>query len=974
MRRVGALVPSLLIGTTTFAFAQAPAPGPAPAPSASAAPSSKPSSAPSTKPAPADDDGAGAEEVPVEEEPAVKPDAKSGVLTGKLTDGGTGEEIIDGQCVVVGTKHKGVSDAEGVYTIKLPPGTYTIRCFYEGFKTQRFDNVTVTAGKVTKLDVKFPLDSAKPVEEIVVEVDPDRTTAGAQLTIRKNSGTVSDAVSAQEIAKTPDRNAAEASKRVVGASVVDGRFVYVRGLGDRYTNALLNGTPLPSPEPDQQAIPLDIFPVAVLSDVTIYKTFLPDMPGDFAGGSVRVATRTFPSQFFVSTSFTMGYNSLTTFKERLSYQGSNGDWLGSDSGARRMPNNIRNLYKVGGSNAEIEAYGESLSQKPRKLYPVVSGPNFSGNLTLGDSWQFSGGKTLGFIGALGYGRRFSLHDEQQIGYRSGATGLERRFDFAGERSTATVSLSALGSIGFQVGNNHRLTLNGLYSGNADDDVLRLEGKSINDDANVRLARARWVQRKMYFAQLLGEHKLVDLGKALLKWNAFYGVAKREEPNNVQTVTSVPLLDGRPDPDQSYQLKSGDALTHFYSGQTEKLLGGGLDWTQPLTSKEDGPKIKLGGLAQTKKRNFLARRFRFQFLPAPGQLDWLKGDPAFALDDASIGRFAYLEENTRANDTYEANQQIYGAYTMADLPFGRLRLLGGVRLEYTKLTLDSKDDLEAGNADVQYGYRATDPLPAAAAVVKVTDAQNVRASITQTIARPQFREIAPFEYADFFNGQQAKGNPNLKRARITNIDLRWEWFPAADEVVAVSAFYKHFTDAIEYSFQEVTSQFVRQPVNTKAASNVGLELEGRKNLKFVSPALSAFTLLANLTWVRSRVSFDSAETGVTSRERPLQGQSPYVVNVALDWIGFGGRTQARVSYNVFGKRIDTVGTGKVPDTYEMPRHVVDLSIAHQFTKHVDGKLSIENLLDAPYSYLLESGETFGNWRVGRTVWVALQHHL
>ncbi|MBK7394799.1 MAG: TonB-dependent receptor [Myxococcales bacterium] len=970
MRRVGVLIPSLVVGTTTFAFAQAPAPSPSPAPSASAAPStSAPKPAPSTK---GDDD---AEEVPVEEtEPAVKPDAKTGVLTGKLTDAGTGEEIIDGQCAVVGTKQKAVSDAEGVFSLKLPPGTYVIRCFYEGYKTQRFDNIVVTAGKVTKLDVKFPLDTAKPVEEIVVEVDPDRTTAGAQLTIRKNAGTVSDAVSAQEIAKTPDRNAAEASKRVVGASVVDGRFVYVRGLGDRYTNALLNGTPLPSPEPDQQAIPLDIFPVAVLSDVTIYKTFLPDMPGDFAGGSVRVSTRTFPSQFFLTTSFTMGYNSLTTFKDRLSYQGSNGDWLGSDSGARRMPNNIRNLYKVGGTDGEVEAYGESLSQKPRKIYPVLSGPNFSGSLTAGDSYQFSGGKTLGFIGSLGYGRRYSLHDEQQIGYRSGVTGLERRFDFAGTRSTAVVSLSALGSIGFQVGNNHRLTLTGLYSGNADDDVLRLEGKSNNDDANVRLTRARWVQRKMYFAQLLGEHKLVDLGKAVFKWNFFYGVAKRDEPNNVQSVTSVPLLDGRPDPDQSYQLKSGDALTHFYSGQTEKLLGGGLDWAQPLTSKEDGPKLKFGGLAQSKKRNFLARRFRFQFLPAPGQLDWLKSDPANALDDSTIGRFAYLEENTRSADVYEAAQQIYGAYSMADLPFGRFRLLGGVRVEYTKLTLDTKDDLSAGNADVQYGYRATDPLPAAAAVVKVTDAQNVRVSVTQTIARPQFREIAPFEYADFFNGQQAKGNPNLKRSRITNVDLRWEWFPAADEVVAVSTFYKHFTDAIEYTFQEVTSQFVRQPVNTKAATNVGVEIEGRKNLKFISTALSPLTLLANLTLVRSRVSFDDKETGVTNKERPLQGQSPYVVNLALDWVGFNGRTQARLSYNVFGKRIDTVGTGKVPDAFEMPRHVVDISVAHQFTKHVDAKVSVENLFDAPYNFQLQTGDTFGSWRVGRTVWVAVQHHL
>ncbi len=969
MRRVGVLVPSLVVGTTTFAFAQAPA-SPSPAPSASTVPSA---SAPVPAPSPKGDEDA--EEVPVEEtEPAVKPDAKTGVVTGKLTDAGTGEEIIDGQCAVVGTKQKAVSDTEGIFSLKLPPGTYVIRCFYEGYKTQRFDNIVVTAGKVTKLDVKFPLDTAKPVEEIVVEVDPDRTTAGAQLTIRKNAGTVSDAVSAQEIAKTPDRNAAEASKRVVGASVVDGRFVYVRGLGDRYTNALLNGTPLPSPEPDQQAIPLDIFPVAVLSDVTIYKTFLPDMPGDFAGGSVRVSTRTFPSQFFLSTSFTMGYNSLSTFKDRLSYQGSNGDWLGSDSGARRMPNNIRNQYKVGGSDAEIEAYGESLSQKPRKVYPILSGPNFSGNLTVGDSYQFSGGKTLGFIAAVGYGRRFSLHDEQQIGYRSGVTGLERRFDFEGSRSTAMVSLSALGSIGFQVGNHHRVTLTGLYSGNADDDVLSLAGRSINDDANVRLVRSRWVQRKMYFSQLIGEHKLVELGKALFKWNVFYGVAKREEPNNVQSVTSVPLLDGRPDPDQSYQLKSGDALTHFYSGQTEKLLGGGFDWAQPLTAKEDGPKLKVGGVAQTKQRNFLARRFRFQFLPGRGQSDWLRTDPAFALDDASIGKFAYLEENTRANDVYEASQQVYGAYSMADLPFGRFRLLGGLRVEYTKLTLDTKDDLAAGNADVQYGYRATDPLPAVAAVFKVTDAQNVRASVTQTIARPQFREIAPFEYADFFAGQQAKGNKDLKRARITNADLRWEWFPAADEVVAVSAFYKHFTNAIEYTFEEVTSQVVRKPVNTKAATNLGLELEGRKNLKFLAPALAPFTVLANLTWVRSRVTFAASEVGVTNLERPLQGQSPYVVNVALDWVGNGGKTQARVSYNVFGKRIDTVGTLKVPDTYEMPRHIVDLSVAHQFTKHLDGKLSVENLLDAPYSFQLESGETAGQWKVGRTVWVGLQHHL
>ncbi len=295
---------------------------------------------------------------------------------------------------------------------------------------------------------------------------------------------------------------------------------------------------------------------------------------------------------------------------------------------------------MGGTDGEVEAYGESLSQKPRKIYPVLSGPNFSGSLTAGDSSQFSGGKTLGFIGSLGYGRRYSLHDEQQIGYRSGVTGLERRFDFAGTRSTAVVSLSALGSIGFQVGNNHRLTLTGLYSGNADDDVLRLEGKSNNDDANVRLDRARWVQRKLYFAQLLGEHKMPDLEERACS----SGTASTASPSVASRTTSsrstrLQLLDGRPEPGTLPQAKSGDGLTHFYSGQTESLKGAGLDWVQPLTRVDDGPKLKLGTLGQSKTRNFAARRFRYTYLRTPGQLSWLETPPNRVLNDDTIGRFA-----------------------------------------------------------------------------------------------------------------------------------------------------------------------------------------------------------------------------------------------------------------------------------------------------------------------------------------------
>jgi len=960
MRRIGlfaSIVGSLLL--SNLAHADEPAPAPA-----------KP---PAEEPV----EEAAVEEEAVVEEEGPKVDAKHGLISGKLIDAETKEEIIDGQCSVIGQKAKAITDAEGNFSLKLDPGTYSVRCFFEGYKTARVDNVTVTGGKKTSLKIALGKDEKKaPEDEVVVEVDPDRTTTATQFVLRKNGATVSDAVSAHDIAKTPDRSAADASKRVVGVSVVDGKFVYVRGLGDRYTNSLLNGTPLPSPEPDLAAIPLDIFPVAVLSDVTIYKSFTPDMPGDFAGGSVRISTRTFPQKFFFSSSFSGGYNTMTTFKSRTTYEGSNGDAMASDGGSRKIPSIIaQSSGKIGGPKEHMEAYGESLSQKPRRLYDVMTGPNFSLAATAGNTHTLFG-NPLGWIASIGYSRRWSTHDESVLTYEAsedetGKVMLTPRIDFSGTRSTETTSLSGLGSLGYQIGQNHRFTATGLYTANAEDDVLRYSGFSKNDDGILGIERARWVQRKLYFSQLLGEHKFPSLQKALFKWNAFYGVAKRGEPNNVQSVYQV---NAEAEPGTLPQAKSGDGLTHFYSGQTETLKGAGFDWTQPLTSHEDGPKLKFGTLAQSKVRDFGARRFRFTYLRTPGQLGWLQTPPDRILNDDTIGKFAEVEENTRTTDTYHASQAIYAGYLMTDLPIGRYRLIGGARLEYTNLRVTSRNDLEVGSPETVDGFKATDVLPAVGVVYKLTDAQNLRLSATQTVARPQFREVARFDYADFFNAQQVTGNPDLKRSKITNLDLRWEWFPAADEVIAASVFYKYFADPIESTFVLATSQTFRKPVNTQSARNLGIELEGRKNLRFLGPGFSPFTVLANLILVDSHVTIGDSQLGAaTEKERPLQGQSPWVINAALDWVGNKDRTRARVSYNVFGRRIDTVGTMRVPDTYEMPRHSVDVSLSHKLIETIDVKFSIENLLNSPYR--LKTGDLpAGEWRVGQTLWLSVIHTL
>lgn len=953
MRRIGLLIPTLVFALSTRAHAD-------------------------------DEPEEVAVEEPVEEGP--KPDAKSGVVTGKVVDAETKEDIIDGQCSVSGTKHKAITDAEGLFTLKLEPGTYSIRCFFEGYKTARVDNVVVTAGKKTNVNVSLDPDKKKKEEdEVVVEVDPDRTTTATQFTLRKNSANVSDAVSAADIAKTPDRNAAEATRRVVGATVVGGRFVFVRGLGDRYTNSLLNGTPLPSPEPDLQAIPLDIFPVAVLSDVTILKTFTPDMPADFAGGSVRVQTKSFPTEFFANISSTIGFNLLTTFKPRWTYQGSDNDWLASDGGSRRIPRSIAQSEKLEGSPEEMEAHGESLNQKGRKIYRVPAGPNYSLSATVGDTKNVFG-NPLGWVIALNYGRRWLSRGEAQAAYNF----VDPIFKFGGERDVEVTTLGGLATVGYQFGKNHRVSFTGLYSGAADDEVLQFQGEEQDDRTTQRVRRTRWVQRSLTFGQVIGEHKFPALGGAFAKWNVFQGVAKRGEPNNTQSVYQLGA-------DGKFGAVNDDGFTHFFSQQKETLRGAGLDWTQPIgksfdpKTPDDGPKLKFGGLFTAKDRRFDARRFRFQRLRTPGVVEWLQSDPEDALNDDSIGKFAVVEENTRSFDSYKANQNVYAGYLMVDLPItSRFRVIGGERVEHTKLEIITRNDLEAGNPEITGGFRKTDLLPGVNAVYKLLDNMNARFAASQTVARPQFREVAPFVYQDFFNGALIYGNEKLRRTLITNLDLRWEWFPSQDEVVAASVFYKHFKDPIEAAAVQATGQFARTFQNAEGARNIGVELEGRKRFSFVPGELGVFTFIGNVSLIDSRVTLNADQANkVTTLERPLQGQAPWVLNLALDWGLEKTKTKARISYNVAGRRIDAMGTRNnatdaLPDIYELPRHQVDLAVSQTLTTKIDAKLAIENLFNSPYR-LQQDGRTpeisnvkfpstTASWRTGQTIWVSLIYNL
>jgi TonB-dependent receptor len=946
-----------------------PTPAPTPAPPAGEAPA-----------APAD--GAeGAEEMAVEEgegeglgDEMPKPDANNGVITGVVLDARSGEAVPDAQVVVVGTKHRAVADFEGNYGIKLPPGRYTVRVFFPGFKAKRIDNIAVVAGKASTVKVSLGGDEkAAQVEELVVETDAERTTSATQLLIRRKAATVSDAVSAQDIAKTPDRNAADAVRRIVGATVVDNRFVFVRGLGDRYTNSLLNGVPIPSPEPDTQAVPLDIFPTLVLSDLTVSKTFVPDMPGDFVGGSVNIHTRPFPDKFVFSASITAGVNTQATFRKVGSYRGGSTDWLGLDDGSRDLPGyfpNDRNAHQApGGARFNLEQkayYSRGLPRQQYRVYDTLAPPNLSANAVVGDRTTLWG-RPLGWLVGLTYSRRqqFRGGEAQRVFLNQDLSTLN---DFRGDRSNESVTLGGLGGLSLQADRNNRFDFIGLVTRNADDEVWRAEGFDYTNDASGDyrfIRRARWVERGLYYGQFAGEHRVPSLNSLTARYSLFYGQARRDEPSNVQSVYER-QDDGR------VIAYADTSLTHFFSQLRDNNYGLSFDVTQPVSRDvSGGAKLKFGTLLQQRQRDFGARRFR---LPRVTSCDGCNASfelPPGALVDRNLGRSLDFEETTQSTDTYDGTQKIYAGYLMGDWPIvDKLRLIGGERLEFTSFDINTTEPFSANPQSVKINYQKTDLLPSLSAVYALGEKMNLRAAGTQTLARPQMRELVPFLYQESFGVFPVVGNPALRRTKVTNADLRWEWFPSSEEVLAVSVYYKYFSDPIERSIAAESTLGSRRPENAKSATNVGAEVEARKNLSFVSPALRALTFIGNLTLARSRIDVADSQRGVQlDLSRPLQGQSPWVVNAALDYYTPFG-TRARLTYYVYGRRIDAVASG-APNIYEEARHVLDLTVAQNISKNLDFKFAAENVANSPVRFT-QGDRYFNRFAVGTNLWATLTY--
>lgn len=975
--RVGAcvLTGAALWSAPTFAQPSEPAqPGEPTTPAQSAPPAQ-----PTTPAQPAEP--AEAESAPVveDEAPEATPDPSRpaprglGAVWGVVKGRRSQESLLDVMVTVLGRKEYSTSDIDGRYRLELPPGTYSLRVVGELHRPARVKNVRIVRGRVSRVDVSLEEDETAVEEVSAIEAEVERASASTQLFLRKNAAQASDSIGAQDIAKTPDRNAADAVKRVVGTTVVDGKYIFVRGLGDRYTNSMLNGAPLPSPEPDRQAVPLDMFPTLVLSDLTISKTFTPDMPGDFAGGSLNIHTRDLPNKLLFQGSVGIGVNSVSTFGRRLSYPGGGLDWLGIDDGGRKLPREVpaervTRLRPDGTLNPALTDVGRAVNT-PMETDRAFNLPNGNGSFVLGDSFKLGEKTVLGLLGGASYSRTFQKRVDETVrtyGIDPNRPGQLVLFnDYKSETGFDTVNWSALGTASLAFGVHHKVSLTGLYSRNAVKEGRLITGANEEQAADIRDERLRFQNRNLVYAQLRGEHRFEKLSSAELTWNALWARAAMNDPNMRETVYVRDPVSGL------VFRESTQSGQHFYAAQGETTRSGALDWKQPLLKGDNPVSIKGGGMVTLRGRSFNARRFRFLRNPSADQ-ELFRQSPDALFRDENVGPGLELEEWTRPTDAYAAQYNVYAGYGMADVALtNRLRVVVGERVEGARQTIESFDPFAPDAQRVRTELNRTDLLPSGNIIFKVTKESNIRLTATQTVARPQLRELAPFVFSDFFGAREVLGNPDLDRTRIVNLDARFELFPRVGEVLAVSAFHKRFRDPIE-PFIIPTSRGVTSFQNAKGAVNTGVEIEARKALDFVWKALDETTLLANLTLVHSRVELDPAQAGIqTSSSRALANQSPYVLNVALDWNHEKTKSRARVLYNVAGARIAQVGLNGIPDTYEQPRNLVDLSFAQGFGEHVDVKATVANLLNAPVRFTQGDSDQFlaNRYLLGVTGWLS-----
>jgi len=892
-----------------------------------------------------------------------------GTVRGTVIDDLLGETVPFATVFVQETSGGTNTDLDGAYSLSLDPGTYSLEYSFIGYATLTVSDVIVKEGEVTLMDVRMREES-EVLDEIVIQAKTIRNTEAAVLTIQKKSANLLDGISSQTFRKTGDSDAAGAIKRVTGVSVQGGKYVFVRGLGDRYTKSILNGMDIPGLDPDRNTLQMDIFPTNIIDNIIVVKSFTPDLPGDFTGGVVDIVTKDFPEVKSTSISLGAGFNpDMHLNKDALGYPGGATDFLGFDDGTRNLPfQSFAQIPSTSDRSERLTNITKSFSNN-WAAQRESNRPDLNFGLSHGN--QINKNKvTLGYNAAFNYKNTNDYYDDVEFSefIKANSTDvlqLETNKTRMGELSSNNVLMSGLLGGAIKV-NNHKISLNLIHLQNGESRAgLFTQETILNNSNTITRDNLEYSQRSISNALLKGKHSFQEPGLEI-EWKLAPTYSRIQDKD-------IRLAQFRLD-DGEYNIEPSEGAipSRLFRDLTEVNYSGKVDVTKKLSLQGRDSKIKLGFSNSFKERDYGI--LNYQFSAIGSSLLNFTGDANEILLDENVWtpesrRGVYVIGNFEPANTYNAQQNTLAAYVMNELPISdKLRAVYGLRVEKFDHIYTGQNNL----GDVIFNKKKVldkvNILPAANLIYSLTDDMNLRASFSKTVARPSFKELSIAQIYDALSDRIFVGNLNLETTDITNLDLRWELFQSGGQMFALSGFYKSFTNPIELiAFSEQSPNSVT-PRNVGDASVRGVEIEVRKNLSFGQSELSPFSIGANVTLVDSKVSLDQSAGGeyqskvrtarvgeTVSTTRSMQGQSPYIVNTYVSYNNRDNGIEANLSYNVQGRRLAIVGVGENPDIFEVPFHALNLKASKAFGEDDRARISLSanNILGSKRALMYES---------------------
>lgn len=865
--------------------------------------------------------------------------ANARTVKGVVTDSISSEPLI-GVSVIASIQQTGtVTDLDGRFTLNLPDDTGQLKLKYIGYKDYLLD--VSSCEKDTLIEVMM-IPDGQELREVTVVAQTRKDTDVAVVKAQQTSLTVQTGIGAVQIARSQDRDASEVIRRVPGISIIDDKFVMVRGLSQRYNNVWLNGGAVPSSEADSRAFSFDIIPSSQLDNLTIVKSPAPEYPADYTGGFILINTKQQPISGQFNISAGIGMNDRTHFRTFISSQGSATDFLGFDNGMRHINAGMTgalNTYPGFDNRIDLGSNGFNnnwtlCSHRPRC--------DFKFSADYSRLWRTDGGSQWGLLTALNYSNTYKTLTDME-------NSLYGPYDIANDKPvflrkavdnqwTNDLRIGVMANLSFRpAGNRHFFEWKNIFNQLAKDRYTDRVGLNAQPD-NIHNQEYYYSSRTTYNTQFTGHH---DFDRDNIDWSLGYAYANRDMPDR-RLIEQTDRTDNR---------MGIYRIGREFARLDEHIISANANWKKDIEWSWSNPMVKAGIYGEHRTRQYRTRQFQYGWQPDNMLPDGFVFDPDIVGNVLTADNYGpdklYLYEEVNMLNNYDGRQTTLAGYVGFNLPVGKFNVYAGCRYEYARqvLTMNTRQYEESWQ-ETPYDY--SDLFPSLNATYKFNCKNQLRLAYGRSVNRPEFRELSPSVYYDFDLGSNVMGNFDLKAAYIENIDLRYEWYPSSSEQVSLALFYKHFTDPIEWTYTVAGgTDLIYSFVNAKGANNYGIEVDVRKSLDFIG--LKNLSLSFNGALIKSKVQFASGSNNI---DRPMQGQSPYLINAGLFYNNIEKGWNASILYNRIGKRIIGVGnrygigsdgsSRNIPNSYELPRNTVDLSVSKKFG-HWELKLAIRDLL-------------------------------